>query len=162
MLNDPIAQQLLNSSIPGHLAYVWPDGTPRVIPIGFTWTGKELVTSSPAKSPKACALKEGDSVAITFDTYTPPFKVLYIRGIVHIESSDGIVPEWHQAGERLMGIEGMQGFMSVVDPLLKAGVLTMVRITVTPTWAGIIDFQTRFPSGIEIAMEELAMMGSVT
>jgi hypothetical protein len=34
-LDDPVAQTLLHSTIPARLAYVWPDGTPRVVPIWF-------------------------------------------------------------------------------------------------------------------------------
>lgn len=156
LLNDPIARQLLNSPTPGHLAYVWTDGSPRVIPIGFTWTGKELVTGTPSNAPKMIALKDGDEVAVTFDTYTPPFKVLYIRGIVHLSQYNGIVPEWQQAGERLMGKEGALGFANMVDGMLKAGVMEMVRLAVEPTWVGILDFETRFPSGIEKGQEAMA------
>lgn len=65
LLKDPIAQQLLNGSIPAHLAYVWSDGSPRVVPIGFTWTGTELVTGTPDNAPKLFALKDGDPVAVT-------------------------------------------------------------------------------------------------
>ncbi len=151
LLNDPVAQQLLNSSIPGHLAYVWTDGTPRVIPIGFTWTGKELVTGTPSNAPKVCALKDGDQVAVTYDSYTPPFKVLYIRGTLHLTLYDGIVPEWQQAGERAMGKEGAQGFSNMVGAMMAAP-LKMLRLAVEPTWVGILDFETRFPSGIEKGM----------
>lgn len=35
LLNDPIAQTLLQSTIPAYLAYVADDGIPRVIPIWF-------------------------------------------------------------------------------------------------------------------------------
>lgn len=156
LLNDPVAQQLLNSSIPAHLAYVWTDGTPRVIPIGFTWTGKELVTATFDNMPKMKALKEGTKVAITYDSYTPPFKVLYIRGIVHLSPFDGIVPEWAQAGEREMGKEGGAAFAGMVDGMLKAGVTKMIRLAVEPTWVGILDFERRFPSGIEKGLEAMA------
>ena len=33
LLDDPIAQELLHATIPARLAYTWPDGTPRVVPI---------------------------------------------------------------------------------------------------------------------------------
>ena len=35
VLSDPLAQELMRSSIPARLAYVGPDGFPRAIPIGF-------------------------------------------------------------------------------------------------------------------------------
>jgi hypothetical protein len=33
LLDDPSAQELLHATIPARLAYTWPDGTPRVVPI---------------------------------------------------------------------------------------------------------------------------------
>ncbi len=40
LLQDPVAQQLLQSKSLAHLAYTWHDGTPRVVPIGFTGTDR--------------------------------------------------------------------------------------------------------------------------
>ena len=157
LLNDPIAQMLLNGPYPAHLSYVWTDGSPRVIPIGFTWTGTELVTGTPHNAPKLKALKDGDRVAVTYDTYTPPFRVLYIRGIARLSPYDGIVPEWAMAGERLMGKEGGQAFVNMIDGMLKAGVVKFFRLAVQPTWVGILDFEKRFPSGVEKGMEAMMM-----
>ena len=157
LLNDPIAQALLNGPYPAHLSYVWTDGSPRVIPIGFTWTGKELVTGTPHNAPKLKALKDGDRVAVTYDTYTPPFRVLYIRGIARISPYDGIVPEWAMAGERLSGKEGNQAFVNLIDGMLKAGVVKFIRLAVQPTWVGILDFEKRFPSGVEKGLEAMMM-----
>jgi hypothetical protein len=42
LLDDPVAQQLLRSTIPARLAYNWFDGTPRVVPMWFHWDGKEI------------------------------------------------------------------------------------------------------------------------
>ena len=157
LLNDPIAQALLNGPYPAHLSYVWTDGSPRVIPIGFTWTGTELVTGTPHNAPKMKALKDGDRVAVTYDTYTPPFRVLYIRGIVRLSPYDGIVPEWAMAGERLSGKEGNQAFVNLIDGMLKAGVVKFIRLAVQPTWVGILDFEKRFPSGVEKGLEAMMM-----
>jgi len=158
LLNDPVAQKLLVAPIPAHLSYVWTDGTPRVVPIGFTWTGTELVTGTPHNAPKLKALKDGDKVAVTIDTYTPPYNVLYIRGIAHVSPYDGVVPEWAQACVRLMGQEGGGGFVQMMEGMLKAGVVKFVRLAVQPTWVGILDFEKRLPSGVEKAIEA-TMMG---
>ena len=157
LLNDPIAQQLLVAPIPAHLSYVWTDGTPRVIPIGFTWTGKELVTGTPYNAPKLKALKDGDKVAVTIDSYTPPYSVLYIRGIVHFSPYDGVVPEWAQACERLMGAGGL-AFVQLVENMMKAGTISFYRLAVQPTWVGILDFEKRFPSGVEKGLEAMMML----
>jgi hypothetical protein len=52
LLDEPAAQEQLRSAIPARFAYVWPDGTPRVVPIWFHWTGQEFVLGSPVKAPK--------------------------------------------------------------------------------------------------------------
>ncbi len=153
LLNDPVAQQLLKGPYPAHLAYTWSDGSPRVIPIGMTWTGTELVTATPHNAPKLKALKDGDKVAVTFDSYTYPFKVLYIRGTVRISPYEGVVPEWAQAADRIMGKDASEAFGQVVGGLIQAKVVRFVRFAVQPTWVGILDFEQRFPSGIEKGME---------
>ncbi len=41
ILKQPISQEMLNRDL-ARLAYVAKDGTPRVVPIGFTWNGSEV------------------------------------------------------------------------------------------------------------------------
>src|ERR1700748_1445421 len=93
LLQQPAAQELLHSKIPARVAYVWPDGTPRVVPIWFHWNGHEIVMASPPKAPKLKALKQNPKVAITIDDNTFPHQVLLIRGTARLEDVDGIVPE---------------------------------------------------------------------
>ena len=80
LLDDPIAQELLQSTIPARLAYTWTDGTPRVVPIWFHWTGEEVVMASPYDAPKVQALQANPAVALTIDSNTWPHKVLLLRG----------------------------------------------------------------------------------
>jgi hypothetical protein len=55
LLNDPVAQGLLHSTNLARLAYMWRDGTPRVVPIWFHWDGEEIVLGSPPNAPRwAC------------------------------------------------------------------------------------------------------------
>ena len=54
---DPVAQELLRSTIPARLAYVWRDGTPRVVPMWFHWTGEEFLMGAPPNAPKMKVLK---------------------------------------------------------------------------------------------------------
>lgn len=65
LLNDPIAQELLHSNLPARLAYVWRDGTPRVIPI---WFREDLVVASPPEAPKLQVLEANPKVALTIDS----------------------------------------------------------------------------------------------
>ena len=42
VLAKPLSEELLTSHIPARFAYTGVDGDPRVIPIGFLWTGSDL------------------------------------------------------------------------------------------------------------------------
>lgn len=152
LLEDPVAQELLQSRIPARLAYMWLDGTPRVVPIGFHWTGAEIVLGTPPDAPKVKALRRNAKVAITIDSESFPAKVLLIRGTATLEAAEGMTPEYVEATKRLLGEESAAAWFQQVGPLLPH-MGGMVRIGVRPEWVGIIDFQTRFPSAIERAVE---------
>ena len=144
LLQHPASLQLLESRIPARLAYVWVDGTPRVIPIWFHWNGREFVMATPPKAPKLKALAKNPKVAVTIDDNSFPHKVLLIRGTAHLEAMDGIVPEYIVAAERYFGQEQGQAWIKQLRGLIS----NMVRITITPEWVGLLDFQTRFPSAL--------------
>lgn len=144
LLQNPISQELLQSKIPARLAYVWTDGSPRVIPIWFHWNGREIVMATPPKAPKLKALAKNPKVSLTIDDNSFPHKVLLVRGTAHLETVEGIVPEYADAAERYFGAE--QGKRWVKQ--LREMVSSMVRITIKPEWVGLLDFQTRFPSAL--------------
>lgn len=144
LLQHPASQELLHSKIPARLAYVWMDGTPRVIPIWFHWNGKEIVMATPPKAPKLKALAKNPKVSLTIDDNVFPHKVLLIRGSVRLEAVEGIVPEYAAAAERYFDLELAKRWLGQ----LRSVVSSMVRITVTPEWVGLLDFQTRFPSAL--------------
>jgi hypothetical protein len=144
LLQHPAAQELLYSKIPARLAYVWTDGTPRVIPIWFHWNGREFVMATPPKAPKLKALAKNPKVAFTIDDNTFPHKVLLVRGTARMEPVDGIVPEYAAAAERYFDHEQAQAWLSQLRTMISS----QVRITITPEWAGLLDFQTRFPSAL--------------
>ena len=148
LLNDPVAQELLYSKIPARFAYNWSDGSPRVEPIWFHWDGSQIVLASPGGAPKAHVIKTGDRVAITIDAIDPP-KVLLIRGTVEVTLVNGMVPEYTLSAERYNGKVRGQAWL---DQIAQMGIKQMVRIAVTPTWVGILDFEQRFPSAFEKAM----------
>ncbi len=151
LLDDPVAQQLLGSRLPAHLAYNWTDGTPRVVPIGFHWTGSEIVFGTPTDAPKMMALRNGSKVAVSIDTDTMPYRVLVIRGTVRTDTFDGIPPEYEAACVRMMGEEGGRAWLDMAGPLFPQ----MSRIFVKPEWVGVLDFESRFPSAVEQAMGRL-------
>ena len=148
LLNAPVAQELLQSTIPARLAYVSRDGTPRVVPMWFHWTGDVFVLGTPLTAPKVKTLQANPKVALTIDGNTFPYKVLQVRGTVQVETVDGVVPEYAIAAERYFGIEQGKAWVEQVRGMFSQ----MARIVVQPEWVGILDFAQRFPSAIEAAM----------
>jgi len=144
LLNDPLAQALLHSKIPARFAYIWPDGSPRVVPIWFHWNGREIILATPPKAPKLKALAKNPKFSLTIDENEFPYRVLMIRGTARLEAVDGMIPEYELAAERYFGAHLAQSWLQQ----LRGMVPGMVRITVTPQWAAILDFQTRFPSAL--------------
>jgi hypothetical protein len=146
VLNRPISQELLARDIV-RLAYVAKDGTPRNIPIGFTWNGSEIVMCTPKNAPKLRALSENPMVALTIDTEVHPPKILLVRGRVELDFVDGIPDEYMKVTSAYeMTPEQRVVWEAEVRSLYRDG---MVRIVVTPTWAKLIDFETTLPSAVE-------------
>src|SRR3954454_12608012 len=152
LLEDEVAQRLLQSPRPARLAYQWTDGTPRVVPIGFHWNGKEIVFGTSPDSPKMKALRDGARVAVSIDTDQMPSKALQIRGSIRMDTVDGLAPEYEAMCIRSLGEEPAQAWLDN----LRAITTNMTRIFVTPDWVGVLDFETRFPSAVERAMEAAA------
>jgi hypothetical protein len=144
LLQHPTAQQLLHSKIPARLAYVWMDGTPRVVPIWFHWNGRQIVMATPPKAPKLKALRQNPKVSLTIDENDFPQKVLLIRGTVDLQTVEGIAPEYAAAADRYFDRKQAEEWLS----LLRTRISSQVRIIVTPEWVGLLDFETRFPSAL--------------
>jgi len=49
LLSDSVAKAFLESVNPARLAYSWMDGSPRVVPIWFHWTGDQFVLATPQR-----------------------------------------------------------------------------------------------------------------
>ncbi|MCD6030991.1 MAG: pyridoxamine 5-phosphate oxidase [Thermomicrobiales bacterium] len=146
VLNRPLSQELLARDLT-RLAYVARDGTPRNVPIGFTWNGSEIVMSTAKNAPKLPALRQNPMVALTIDTEVHPPKILLIRGRAELDYVDGIPDEYLQmSGTYQMTPEQRVEWEAGVRSLYHDG---MVRIVVTPTWAKLIDFETTLPSAVE-------------
>ena len=146
LLQHPASQELLHSKTPARLAYVWIDGSPRVIPIWFHWNGKHIVMSTPPKAPKLKALAKNPKVALTIDDNVFPHKVLLVRGTVDLEPVQGVTPEYALAAERYFGPEQGKAWVAQMGKMVSS----MTRITLTPDWVGLLDFQTRFPSALPL------------
>jgi nitroimidazol reductase NimA-like FMN-containing flavoprotein (pyridoxamine 5'-phosphate oxidase superfamily) len=146
VLAKPISQELLGSSIPARLAYVGTDGSPRAIPIGFLWTGEQVVMASAPKSAKVRALRDHPRVALTIDTQDQwPPRALLIRGSARIELVDGVPDAYMQAARKAVPAEHFESWEQGVRALYDQ----MVLITIEPDWAKLLDFETTLPKAVE-------------
>jgi hypothetical protein len=146
VLAKPYAQQLLGSTIPARFAYTALDGGPRVVPVGYHWTGSAFVICTAPKSAKVKALHNDPRAAITIDTEGFPPKVLLARGAATLELVDG-VPDEYLNGNFRPGLTDEQAaaWESGVRELYDQ----MVKITVEVEWAKLLDFETTIPKAVE-------------
>ncbi len=151
LLDTELAQRLLAAPIPARLAFVALDGTPRVVPSWFHWTGRDLVTVTYVAGPRigirhpaarVAALRARPDVAVTIDTDTFPPQSLSLRGRVDITEVNGLAPEYAAAAQRYLGEEAAAGMLAAMD---QPGTV-QARIALRPTWDGLLDFDTRLPS----------------
>lgn len=150
VLAKPHSQELLGRDIT-RLSYVAGDGTPRVVPIAFTWNGSTIVLCTTPNAPKVAALRRNPTVALTIDTEVHPPKILLLRGDVELDEVEGIPEEYLQMnGSYEMTAEQRVEWEREVRSLYPS----MVRIVVTPTWAKLIDFEETLPSAVEALMRE--------
>jgi hypothetical protein len=152
LMHDPVAQELVKAPIPARLAYNARDGSPRAVPIGYLWDGAAFVMATSVNAPKVGALAANPKVALTVDTNTFPPRVLLVRGEATVEVVEGVPEEYVAAARRFVGEEGMPAWEAGVRALYKQ----MAVIRVTPTWAKILDFETRLPSPVEQLIKENA------
>jgi nitroimidazol reductase NimA-like FMN-containing flavoprotein (pyridoxamine 5'-phosphate oxidase superfamily) len=143
LLDDPVARELLGSRQLARLAYTWRDGTPRVVPLWFHWTGDQVALGTPAKAPKLRALEERPDVAVTIDDSSAwPYRALLLRGRATVEMLDDVAPEYAEAATRYFGPEQGEAWVASLRGR------PMGRVMVRPTWAAVLDFETRFPSAL--------------
>jgi hypothetical protein len=150
ILAKPYAQQLLTGPEPARFAYDGLDGDPRVIPIGFWTEGQQILMATVPKSAKVAAVRQNPKVALTIDTGAFPPKVLLIRGTAEVELVQGVPDGYLQAGHKVMTDEQYPEWEEGV----KALYTEMVVITVTPTWAKLLDFETTIPKAVEDLIKE--------
>ncbi|MFT4039040.1 MAG: pyridoxamine 5'-phosphate oxidase family protein [Thermomicrobiales bacterium] len=139
-LNQPGAQRMLTKETLAYLAYAGPDGLPRVLPIGFLWTGFAIVVSTAATAPKVQALRDRPEVAITIAGGDTPSssQAVSIRGTATVEIVDGVTEEYLESSRKAMQGEEAAQFEANV----RSFYTQMARITITPHWARFYDYGT--------------------
>lgn len=138
VLNDPLAQKLLQSDIPARLAYTGTDGFPRAIPIGYYWNGEAFIMATVPHAPKVRALRANPRVALTVDTVAFPPHVLLVRGHASLTVVDGVPYEYLEASKKsIRDPQQFAAFEAQVRGLYKQ----MARIAITPVWVKLLDFE---------------------
>jgi hypothetical protein len=150
ILAKPYAQQLLHGPEPARLAYDGLDGAPRVIPIGFWVEGERIVMATVPRSAKVAALRANPRVALTIDRGAFPPKVLLIRGVAEVGLVEGVPQGYLDAGRKVMTDEQYPNWVAGVQALYDS----MVVITVRPTWAKLLDFETTIPQAVQDLIDE--------
>jgi hypothetical protein len=153
LLDSAIAQRLLSSTIPARCAYLAADGTPRIVSSWFHWTGDELVMPTFVTAPhvrhparRIDDLRARPEIAVSIDTETFPPEVLLLRGRAAVSEVNGIPPEYAHAALRYLGREAAEPYLAQIDrPDTR-----MARISLRPSWVGVLDFQTRLPSALQV------------
>jgi len=151
LLTTETARRLLTSRIPARVAYVALDGTPRIVPTWFHWTGEELTMPTFLAAPhvrhppgRLRALRADPRVAVSIDSDEWPPEVLTIRGRATIAEVDGVAPEYAAASRRYLGDEAAGAFLADIE---QPGT-RMAVVAVRPEWVGLLDFQARLPSAL--------------
>ena len=144
-LGQPGAQALLATATLLRLAYDGSDGFPRVVPIGFSWTGDRIVVCTAATAPKVTALSSRPRVALTVDVGDTPAeaKALLVRGLATVEVVDGVPDEYIAASTKALPADQVHEFALRVRSMYDR----MARISIQPMWARFFDFGAgRLPS----------------
>jgi hypothetical protein len=114
-----------------------------------------MVLGTPMEAPKLKALRDGQSVALCIDPDSMPYQVLEVRGTIRLDVVEGIGPEYGLMTLRTMGQEAGRAWLTSMAPMVPR----MARVFVRPTWVAVIDFESRFLSAIERAMEAAGANG---
>lgn len=139
---------LLESTSAAHLAYTARDGTPRVIPVGYHWSGAEFVISTATTAPKVPALRSHPQVALSIDGGNTPgaATALSVRGHAVVQIVDGVVPEYLAAARQSMDADAADDFERNVRRMYDQ----MACIAITPTWVRFYDFSAgRMPKFLQ-------------
>jgi hypothetical protein len=143
LLHSPLARTLRPRPSRPASPYTAKDGTPRIVASWFQWTDGELVMPTFIRAPhvaapsrRLTALRARPDVAVSIDTDGTPAQALLVRGKAQITEVDGIDPDYAVSARQYLGEEAAGEYLAMAD---QPGT-RMARITVRPTWVGLLDF----------------------
>ena len=144
ILTDRVTADLVDKQPICQIAYAATDGSPRAVPLGYLLRNNTFVFFTIPSSDKVAALQRDPRIALTIDVYPPPCCLL-VRGTAELREEDGVPDEYLEASFRTMPPEQHAAFEQQVRALYDS----MVRVTVTPTWVRLNDFQRTAPRAVE-------------
>lgn len=144
VLARPIAQELLGSDAPARLAYTGRDGDPRVVPVAFWWDGSRVTVCTVPRSAKTAAIRERPRVALTVDTTGHQPHALLVRGAAEVVEVAGVPDEFVAGSRKIVPPDAFPAWEAGVHALYER----MVRITITPDHAVLLDFATTIPRAV--------------
>ena len=144
ILAQPVAQDLLFSDIPARLSYIGLDSDPRVVPVGFWWTGEAIVIATVVRSAKVAAIRRNPRVALTVDRSGMPPRTLLVRGSATVTIVDGVPDEYVAGARKITPAEAMPSWEAGVRALYEQ----MAVISVTPDHVVLHDFETTIPKAV--------------
>lgn len=127
-----------------------------MVPVAHLWTGTHVVVCTTTNALKYPALRKDPHVALTIDTEGFPPRVLLIRGTARTEIVDGVPAEYVEASAKIVPPEAMPQWEAGVRALYDR----MVKITITPVWARLKDFETTLPQNVEKLIHRARSAGS--
>ena len=142
---DQTTRSLIDRAPLMRLAYTAPDGSPRVIPTGYLERDAMLITYTIPTSAKVTALRADPRVAVTIDVGGMPPCALLVRGTCAMEIVDGIPDGYLEASRRSMDEAVFEQWETGVRQLYDS----MAILTITPTWAKLLDFERTAPQEVE-------------
>lgn len=104
-----------------------------MVPIWFHWTGEELVVATFSGSQKLRELSDGDTIAVTIDTDSFPYRSLKLRGAITLEPNEGLADAYRMAAVRYLGPDTALRWCATLEGA------SQVAIRIRPVWASASD-----------------------
>ena len=124
----------------------------QALALSYTCAGGQTQTSFTDASPPGTSTGTVQSFTvppevtdITIDAAGEwPYHALLVRGDAAVEMLEDVSDEYAAAARRYFGDEQGDAWVQQLSGQ------PMARITVTPSWVGVLDFETRFPSALSM------------
>src|SRR5438067_2317795 len=112
---------------------------------GLALRGGKSVVRTPDDAPEMLGLGYNPRVAPSIDMQTQPPRILLVRSTTSIEFVDGVPDVYLEDSHKYVPRKEWDGFDAQVRGLYPR----MARISISPEWAKLLDFETTLPQAVE-------------